>query len=226
MRLSSTNNCFILNFPQDFIKKYLVQQFDKLMEKNFIPYDSVIDYINSTIKDVVFPGSTYETSEQIKKYSKKISYKEAGNIFDKFNREVDITFRSVDSWLNYFILLQVCIDFYEDNFTHQIPMILLQILDKDGDLIYTVRFREVIFKSMGEIRLGYNAFEIQEQLFSLTFTFNWLDIFWELDDTGIKNSQLIYDIPIKWTPAPLDIEFSNFPYPYQVGNTIPGIKNY
>jgi len=64
MRISAQNNQFIFNFPVDFIEPYLYEQFNKLMEKNFIPYDSVVDYINSTIKEIVFPSASFENKEQ------------------------------------------------------------------------------------------------------------------------------------------------------------------
>ena len=65
MRLSAQNNQFIFNLPLDLIEPYLSEQFQKLLDKNFMPYDSVIDYVNSTIKEVVFPAASFNTKEQI-----------------------------------------------------------------------------------------------------------------------------------------------------------------
>ena len=93
LRLSSQNNQFIFNFPVDFIAPYLYEDFQKLMDKNFIPYDTVLDYLNSTIKEVVVPSVSFDNSEQIKKRGKKIRWKESGSVFDKFTTEMDITFR-------------------------------------------------------------------------------------------------------------------------------------
>jgi hypothetical protein len=224
MRLSSQNNQFQFNFPNDFVNKRIHQQFEKLMIKNFIPYDSVLDYVNSTIRELSFPSSTFNTVEQLKKYGKKIQHKEAGNAFDKFNSELDITFRSVDSWLNYFIILQIMYDFYLDNTKQNIPLIILEILDKSGDLIYTVLFKEVIFKSISEIRFNYNSQEISDQTFNISFTYNYIDILWELDDDDERTSTSIFDLPIIWTPGKLDKEFNNFPYKNM--NKIKDVKKY
>lgn len=204
MRISSQNNQFIFNFPVDFIEPYLYDQFQKLMDKNFIPYESVIDYINSTIKEVVFPSTTFENKEQTLRRGKKVGWKDSKSVFDTFTNELDITFRSVDSWLNYFILLQILIEFYLNNDKNQIPMFTLEIIDKDGNLIYTIIFEEILLKSISEIRLGYQQYDIAEKTFSITFRYNFIDIRWELDDDDIKTSKSIFDIPINSKPGKLD----------------------
>jgi hypothetical protein len=212
MRLNSQSSTFIFNFPVDFIPDFLYGDFQKLMEKDFNPYDTVLDYLNSTIKQITFPALTFEAKEQFLVRGKKRKYKESMSIYDKFSGEVDIQFRSVDSWSNYFMIQQILTTFYQNNQMHHLPLIILQILDKDGDLIYTVVFREIIFKGLSEIPLNYNAVEINEQTFSVQVMYNWIDIYWELDDNDERTSTNIFDIPIKFTPGTLDIRFGNVPY--------------
>jgi len=204
MRISSQSNQFIFNFPVDFIEPYLYEQFDKLMDKNFVGYDSVIDYINSTIKEVVFPSASFENKEQVLRRGKVVGWKDSKSVFDTFTNELDITFRAVDSYLNYFIMLQLLIEFYLNNKKEQIPMFHLEILDKDGSLIYTIIFEEVLLKSIGELRLGYQMYDIGEKLFTITFRYNFIDIRWELDDDDTKTSKSIFDIPIDFKPGKLD----------------------
>jgi hypothetical protein len=74
----------------------------------------------------------------------------------------------------------------------------LDILDKDGDIIYTIRFRSVLLKSQSELRLAYQVQDIAEQTFSLTFKFNFLDIYWMLDDQSPIREQSISDTEV-WT---------------------------
>ena len=72
MRISSQNNQFLFNFPTDFIAKEVDDRLKRYMEKNWIPYTDPMAYINSTIKEIVFPAISYEGSEQIHKFGKKI----------------------------------------------------------------------------------------------------------------------------------------------------------
>lgn len=199
MRISAQSNQFIFNLPIDFIEPYLYDQFQKLMDKNFVPYDSVVEYLSSTIKEIVFPSSSYENKEQVLRRGKVVAWKDSKSVFDTFTNEIDITFRSVDSYINYFMLLQILVEFYLNNKKEQIPMFNIQILDKDGSLIYTIIFDEVLLKSIGELRLGYQMYDIGEKTFTITFRYNFLDIRWEID--GDKS---IFDIPIDFKPGPLD----------------------
>jgi hypothetical protein len=212
MRLSSQNNQFIFNFPVDFIEDYLYEEFERMMVKNFVPYDTALDFINSTIKEIYFPGMNFESAEQRFKRGKKIIWQEAGNIVDKFNNSIDITFRSVDSWINYFMLQQILTEFYLNTHKHYIPQFAIQILDKDGSVLYTIIFGDILLKSITEVRLGYQKIETDEETFQLSFDFNWIYIFWELDDDDLATSTSIYDIPIDFKPGKLDLQFGNVPY--------------
>jgi hypothetical protein len=212
MRLSSQNNLFIFNFPVDFIEDYLYEEFQKMMDKNWVPYDSAIDYINSSIKELVIPGMSFEHVEQTIKRGKKVRYKETMNITDKFTRELDITFRSMDSWINYYMLVQILTEFYLNSHKHTLPLFTVDILDKDGSVLYTIMFRDILLKSISEVRLGYQQYELSEETFTITFDFNWIDILWQLDDGDIRTSTSIFDIPIDFTPGRLDKKFGNTPY--------------
>lgn len=203
MRISAQNNQFIFSLPYYLIEEWIDKDFNKLMEKNYMPYDSVMDYINSTIKEVVFPSMSFNIIDQSAKYGKKIPHKESGNIFDKYTSEIEITFRATDSYLNFFIMQQILIESYLNTSKQNIPFMQLSILDKNGDCIYTVNFEDVIFKGMSEIRLGYQQQDINDKTFNVTFRYTWLDIKWELNET--KESKSIFDIPLNpFIPKKLD----------------------
>lgn len=204
MRLSSQSNQFILNFPVDFIEPYLYEQFKELMDKNFVPYDTVLDYINSTIKNIVFPGMTFEISQQTIKRGKKIAWKEAGSIYDKFTNELDITFRSVDSHLNYFMLVQILIEFYLNNKKHYVPDFLLTILDHHGDVVYNILIKEILLKNISELRLDYNLQDVSEKTFSVSFRYNFIEPIWQIKSDPKDNEKSVFDIPIQFENGILD----------------------
>lgn len=197
MRISSQNNQFLFNLPIDFIDVRLEEKFLLLFEKNWIPYDSVISYINSSIKEIVFPSIQFETSEQVIKRGKNISWKDANNVFDTYTRELDITFRSMDSHLNFFMIQEVLINFFLNNDQPYIPYLHLSILDKDGDIIYNINFKEILLKSISENRLSYNVTDVSEKTFSITFTYNFIDVIWMVDDKKPIEEKSIFDIPLK-----------------------------
>jgi len=193
MRLSSQNNQFRFNFPSDFLSQETHDRLKRFMDKNWIPYDDPIDFLNSTIKEIVYPSISYEGSEQTHRFGKKIEYKPSGSIYDTYNNTLDITLRSVDSNANYFMFQQIFAEYYNNTRKYFLPWIDLEILDKDGDVLYSVVFRSPLFKSLSEVRLMYQAVDVSENTFSVTFKFNFIDIFWELSEKEKRISENIFD---------------------------------
>jgi len=193
MRISSQSNQFLFNFPADFISKEVDDRLKRYMNKNWIPYTDPMSYINSTIKEIVFPSISYEGSEQTHKFGKKIEYKPATNIYDTYTNTLDITLRSVDSHTNYFMLQQIFAEYYNNTKSYYLSDMSLFILDKDGDFLYSVKFRSNLLKSLSEVRLMYQSMDVTEQTFSVTFKYNFMDIFWELtDNLDHKKDNIFY----------------------------------
>lgn len=176
MNISSQSSLFIFNLPVDLVNAKLETEYMKLLKKNRIPYESVVDYLNSSIKEITFPGLNFDLPIQTQKYGKEISWKSSRNVYDTFNRELDITFKSVNSHLNYFIILDMCLNEYLDvQNTYSSPM-FVRILDKHKDAIFEIRFRSVNLKSLSENRLNYSDSAIEEKTFTVTFAYNYLDL--------------------------------------------------
>jgi hypothetical protein len=91
--------------------------------------------------------------------------------------------------------MQILNDYYL-NKENYLDVISIKVLDKDGDLIYTILLKDVVYKSLSELRMQYYATEFNEQTFSVTFAYNYIDIVWELDDNDTTRGTSIFDIPI------------------------------
>ena len=94
-------------------------------------YDNALDYLNSTIKEIIFPSVNYTNVTQKLYGGKTVDYKSAQNVFDTFQHELDITFRNVDSHANYFMMQQILTEFYLNTRKFYIPYLALNILDKN-----------------------------------------------------------------------------------------------
>jgi hypothetical protein len=196
MRLSSQQSAFIFNFPVDFISPRLYERFQLYIENEHMPYDNALDYINSTIKEIVFPSSSFETTEQRIRYGKTMAWRSSKNIFDNFQKELDVTFRSVDSHMNYMLMLEIIDDYYQNTKKPYIPTFSLNILDKHGDLTYTVLFKNIILKTLSEQRFQYQMMDVNEKSFSVTFLYNYLDIIWEIREKPMDPTVSIFDVPV------------------------------
>jgi len=185
MNLSSLSSQFVFNLPPDFVTQKVKDKYKKMLRKNHIPYDDVLDYLNSTITEVVFPSMSYITPEQTMYHGKQIQWKGAQNVYDTFVRELDITFDSVNSHLNYFILVDILTEEYLDTDKNYSPDLSITILDKHGDAIYDILFRSVNIKSLSETRLNFSDQVVDQKTFSMSFIYNYIDIKYNLDGEDI-----------------------------------------
>lgn len=193
MRINSSSNQFLFKFPKDFIANEVNDKLKRYMDKNWIPYEDPMAYINSSIKEIVFPSISYEGSEQVYQKGKRIEHKPATNIYDTYSNTLDITLRSVDSHSNYFMLQQIFNEYYNNTRKYYLPWLNLFILDKDGDFLYSVIFRSTLLKTLSEVRLMYQSFDVSEQTFTITFKYNFMDVYWELSgDPDYKEDNIFH----------------------------------
>lgn len=176
MNVNSQSGLFIFNLPVDFVPPDLELDYMKMLRKNRIPAESVVSYLNSTIKEIAFPAISVELPMQNHKYGKEITWKSSKNVYDTFTKELDITFKSVNSHLNYFLMLDMCVRHYLDVIKTYDSPLFIRILDKHKDAIFEIRFRSVNFKGLSENRLNYSDLAAEEKTFSMTFAYNYLDI--------------------------------------------------
>ena len=177
MRLSSQSSQFIFNLPSNFLPSEIIQTYNPILEKNWIQYENVIDYINSTIKSVNFPGISFEIPKQITMRGKERQFKPAKNIQDiTTTHELTVTMRSVDSDLNYWLMFDILSKHYLDTDNQWLNPFTITCVDIHRDAIYVIRFYEIILKGMGENTFNYSQQKVQSKEFNLTFHFNFYDI--------------------------------------------------
>lgn len=186
MRLSSQSSAFIFNLPSDLIPSEIVDTYTPLLEKNFIQYSNVLDYLNSTIKSVNFPGLSINTPEQYLMRGKVRKYKPATNVNDIFSsHELPVTFRSVDSDLNHILMIDIFTKNYLDVENLYIKPFMLSVLDIHRDEIYKITFKEIIGISVSDLQFDYSQQRVNAKEFTVTFSFNFIDIEFNLNKSKV-----------------------------------------
>ncbi len=186
MRLSSQNSQFVFNLPSDFLKQEIINTYTPVLEKNWVQYENVIDYLNSTIKSVNFPGISFEGPKQIYPRGKERFYKPAKNVQDIITtRDLSVTFRSVDSDLNYWLMFDIVTKHYLDVENLYLEPFMLTCVDIYRDAIYRINFRQIILKSLSDKTFDYSAQKVNDHTFTLNFSFNFYDIEFLLDNSKV-----------------------------------------
>lgn len=176
MRLLSQGNQFIFNLPSDFLTPEVIADYQPILEKNWIQYENVIDYLNSTIRGIDFPGIRFETPTQTQMRGYVRNYKPAQNIQNIVGHDLNITFASVDSHLNYFLMFEMITKHYLDTNNMFVEPFLMTALDIHRDAIYEVKFHEIILKNLTDNRFDYGQEKINQPDFTMTLSFNWYDV--------------------------------------------------
>lgn len=156
------------------------------MQKNWVQYENVLDYLNSTIKTVTFPGLTIQTPEQRLIRGKVRAYKPSTNVQDIVtSHEFTVGFRSVDSDLNYWLAYDIFSKHYLDVENLYINPFILTAVDIWRDAIYRIKFFEIIAMSLGELTFDYSQQKTNAKEFSVTFKFNFIDVEFILNETKV-----------------------------------------
>lgn len=193
MRINSQSSQFVFNLPGDFIPPLLVDSYQRILEKNYVQYENVIDYLNSTIKSVNFPGISFEMPKQILPRGKERQYKPAKAVQDiTSTHDLTVTFRSVDSDLNYWILFDIITKHYLDTENQHVNPFTITCVDIHRDAIYVIRFYEIILKSLQENTFNYTQQKVTPKDFTIQFHFNFYDIEFLLDERKVLETN---DIP-------------------------------
>ena len=177
MRLSSQASQFIFNLPSDFLPAETINSYAPILEKNWIQYEDVIAYLNSTIKSVNFPGIGFDMPKQITMRGKERQFKPAKNIQDiTTTHDLTVTFRSVDSDLNYWLMFDIISKHYLDVENSFVSPFTITCVDIHRDAIYLIRFYEIILKSLSDNTFNYSLQKVQSKDFTISFHFNFYDI--------------------------------------------------
>ena len=193
MRLISQGSQFVFNLPSDFLTQEVISTYKPMLEKNWVDYENVIDYLNSTIKGIDFPGIRFDTPKQTIMRGKTIAYKPSVNVQDIARGDINITFASVDSHLNYFLLYDMIIKHYLDTENLFINPFMMTALDIHRDAIYRLKFYQVIIKSLSDNRFDYSQQKITSPDFTMVMSYNFYDIEFLLDKSKVLE---LADVPM------------------------------
>lgn len=186
MRLSSQGSQFIFNLPSDFLKPEIINTYTPVLEKNWVQYENVIDYLNSTIKSVNFPGIGFDMPKQINMRGKERQFKPSKNVQDiTTTHDLTVTFRSVDSDLNYWLMFDILNKHYLDVDNAWVNPFTITCVDIHRDAIYVIRFYEIILKSLSENTFNYSQQKVNSKEFTMGFHFNFYDIEFLLDKSKV-----------------------------------------
>jgi len=124
--------------------------------------------------------------KQITMRGKERQFKPAKNIQDiTTTHDLTVTFRSVDSDLNYWLMFDIISKHYLDVDNSFVNPFTITCVDIHRDAIYVIRFYEIILKAMSENTFNYSLQKVSSKDFTITFHFNFYDIQFLLNQSKV-----------------------------------------
>ena len=181
MLLNSKFSNFDFRFPKGFFFPEIEERYDIFFKRQPIPYTNLTDYVNYTVQSVSWPAVTTDTTEQLFKDAIK-TYKGGFEAPRYFDRTFDVTFRTTEGYLNYWIMHDQFFKYWEWGPEHEmfLPDFNLKILDHSGYLVMTMIFKDVVFSGLSELELSYANNVPEYKSFNATFKFKIIDLKKEL----------------------------------------------
>lgn len=199
MFLNARSDLFKVEFPRTFIPKAIKDKYSQYVFRMPTMINDVTDLVNYTIQTVTIPTMNYTPVEQVKPDVKNrfnqgdnnpnslgTSSTDAGrtrrwrssqNYQEIFTKEFTVTFQLVDGHVNYWILLDTLLYYYDpttkSRFTENIPV---RILDAEGNVMFTALFIDCLFTGLTEYQLSYSDLSQEFKTFDATFQYNTLDL--------------------------------------------------
>jgi len=178
MLINSRQNSFVFNFPKDYFGADLSAKYLDYVKRMPIPYDTLKDFMNSTIQQVGFPTfNAIDSVEQIRPGGFKQSYKSATNLQNLMRRDFTVTFKLGEGFINYWIMYESIADFLNfQNVNQYLPDLTLRLLDNEGVIMSSIIFQQPIYTSLSEVQLNYSSTTPQFSTFSVGYKCNYIDI--------------------------------------------------
>ena len=177
MILNARANSFYFVFPKGFFPPGIQDKYFQYLKSQSLPYDTLTQFMNSTIQSVSFPSLEAGSVTQTRPLGKTITYQSSIPIQNMFSQGFNVTFRAAEGFTNYFVMLETMLEHLNfkspDLFVENLP---LQILDNNGNVITTVQFKGVTVASLSELALNYTQNAPTATSFSAGFNYNYLSI--------------------------------------------------
>lgn len=165
---------FRFYLPENFLYDVVKDKFNLYFEQNGLPYNSITDYMNSTIKSVEIPGlMDNNTSEQATGNIKR-TYQTAQRPEEK-DKKFSVTFSTKNSFLNWLILRENFKYHVNDSGKPFLSPCFIQIMNEWNEIIFEVVLQDVQFGSIDKLSLQRQDLGILQRDFSVNMAFNGID---------------------------------------------------
>jgi len=182
MIINSRSSNFLFTFPKGFFCKAVIDKYEHYVKRNYLPYDTLEHFMAAQIQSVTFPTLSMDPVQQTRYLGKKQEYKNSVPISDLFTRDLQVTFKSLDGYINYWIFLDNALEYLSfENKIQYFDDLQMRFLDQEGHVVLTTQYKGTYFKGLTEVTLSYSDNNPDFKTFTASFGFFKMDVFIDHD---------------------------------------------
>jgi len=172
MILNAKNNNFRFEFPRNFFEDNITKEYEYIIKRLPCPYKTIRDYVNASIQEVTFPSVSLPKVEQQSLHNPEIPWKGKGNLELNIDKEITVTFKLYEGFVNYWIMFEHLDHFYKYTTRKQfLPDMFLMFLDNTGYELFTIKFGRIIYNGISDLSLSFATNVPEFNTFTCDFTY-------------------------------------------------------
>lgn len=176
MILNARNNQFRINFPHNFFYAEVIEKWEPVVKKFKLPYESLLDFMNSNIQSISFPSISIETpTQQETQYN--IAWRNGKVLEAVVDKTIDITMKLSESYIPYWILydqIKLYME-YSDKIPY-LPNIDLTFIDNNGFEIVTYAMKLIVPYALSELVLSHSSVMTDFKTITLSLKYNRFEV--------------------------------------------------
>jgi len=179
MIINSRSSNFIFNFPNGFFHPDIEEKYKPyVMRMPGLPWDTVTNMMNAHVQSITMPSLSMSPVSQTRKGGKQQTYKSAQPVPDYFTKEMTVTMKALDGYINYWIFLENTLNHLDlvDEPALYFDDLFIRVIDQEGYVLQTLRFEKPMLTSLSEISLSYSDNNPDFKTFDCTFTYNAMEL--------------------------------------------------
>jgi len=176
---------FRFYFPRSWFSKSINDRYIGVLRDNIVPYESIADYINSTITNAVIPGIVDQGSApQYNRIGNSLVYKGSLAQTEMIDREIVLTMTLKGSYMNWVIMYLQMMEYlsWENRDQNFMPDVFCQILDYDDNVIIELIYKQVRLASISSVDLATSENGIVNKNFDFKLGYGSVEVLTKIED--------------------------------------------
>lgn len=178
--LSGSNNRFEFSFPISFVPDWIAEKYNDVIDKlPDYPVNNVLDFINLAVQGISLPLSVQQEIIEQTDMNDRDSrqYRSSISIEDMFQKDFKVTIRLDQSYLMYFIMLDLYFYYFAAFKEKHLPeAFMISVLDNHNTKVYDIKLKEVLFTNVQGIDLDFSSKTVDLKKAELSFKANSMSI--------------------------------------------------